>query len=149
MDYRKAHAAFNDYFSRAMDAVQSQYPFWAASEGRDHLFVFPSERGASTLSPENAIRIHKSVFLTGLQRRDPDWAHFSPHKDIVLPPAASLSIFLKGRGGGESGSKIGEIPRSNDGEEMAMVGEETAPGSQSRAVFLHFRSPPSPPTTKQ
>lgn len=66
MDYKKAHQAFNTNFEHTMDALQSRYPYWAASEGRDHLFIFPSERGAATLSHDNALRIKKSIFLTGL-----------------------------------------------------------------------------------
>mmetsp|Transcript_29775 Transcript_29775/g.76959 ORF Transcript_29775/g.76959 Transcript_29775/m.76959 type:complete len:464 (+) Transcript_29775:315-1706(+) len=90
LDHTKAHDLFNDLFAQTMDAVQARFPYWAATEGRDHLFVFPSERGAAMLSHDNMLRIKKSILITGLQRRDPEWTVFNPSKDIVVPPAMSV-----------------------------------------------------------
>jgi len=90
IDHSKAHKSLNAHFARTMDAVQANYPYWAASEGRDHLFIFPSERGAMVLDDDNLNRIKKSIFLTGLQQRDEEWRYFNRWKDIVLPPAMSL-----------------------------------------------------------
>lgn len=89
-DHTRAHESFNDLFSLTMDAVQARYPYWAASEGRDHLFVFPSERGAAMMSRDSMLRVKKSIFITGVQQRDHEWTVFNPAKDIVAPPTMSL-----------------------------------------------------------
>jgi hypothetical protein len=64
--------------------IQAKYPHWSRTEGRDHVFIFPTERGPSLLSEANLLRIKKSIFVTGVVDRD---SHgFSSWKDIVIPP---------------------------------------------------------------
>ena len=86
------------------------YPY---TEGRDHIFVFPTERGPALLSEANLMRIHKSIFITGMVDRD---SHgFSSWKDIVVPPVRVEDV---------TGASARSLGASN---------------SKDRSTLLHFR----------
>jgi hypothetical protein len=55
----RAAAALNKAFQTTLDDIQSKYPFWSRTEGRDHIFVFPTERGPAILTDANLQRIRK------------------------------------------------------------------------------------------
>lgn len=82
-DYNRAVNELNSLFETTLDQIQSLYPHWSRTEGRDHIFLFPSERGPSLLSEANAQRVKKSIFLTGLASYKP--FVFEPWKDVVIP----------------------------------------------------------------
>ena len=56
---RRAAAALNKAFQTTLDEIQSKFPFWSRTEGRDHIFVFPTERGPAILTDANLQRIRK------------------------------------------------------------------------------------------
>jgi hypothetical protein len=56
---RSAAAALNKAFQTTLDEIQSKFPFWSRTEGRDHIFVFPTERGPAILTDANLQRIRK------------------------------------------------------------------------------------------
>ncbi|WZN63134.1 exostosin-like glycosyltransferase [Chloropicon roscoffensis] len=82
-DFNWAVKDLNSLFEQTLDEIQSSYPHWSRTEGRDHIFVFPSERGPSLLNQANLQRIRKSIFLTGATSYKP--LVFEPWKDVVLP----------------------------------------------------------------
>lgn len=71
-----------EFFSRGLDMVINEYPYWNQSDGRDHLFMFAQGFGARLAGDWN--RISNAIFL--VHNGDYAEAHFSPHKDIVVPP---------------------------------------------------------------
>eukprot|EP00242_Pyramimonas_sp_CCMP2087_P003586 CAMPEP_0198233338 /NCGR_PEP_ID=MMETSP1445-20131203/116190_1 /TAXON_ID=36898 /ORGANISM="Pyramimonas sp., Strain CCMP2087" /LENGTH=189 /DNA_ID=CAMNT_0043914029 /DNA_START=839 /DNA_END=1404 /DNA_ORIENTATION=+ len=83
-DFSRAAASLNKAFSVTLDSIQSKYPFWSRTEGRDHIFIFPTERGPSILTDANLQRIRKSIFVVGTMRRSS--TRFDTWKDIVIPP---------------------------------------------------------------
>ena len=84
VNFVRAAAMLNRAVTAALDNIMAKYPHWSRTEGRDHVFVFPTERGPSLLSEATLGRIRKAIFLTGVIDRD---AHgFSSWKDIVIPP---------------------------------------------------------------
>lgn len=82
-DFNRAIKELNVLFEATLDGIQSSYPFWSRTEGRDHVFLFPSERSASLLNEANLQRIRKAVLLTGMNSYKP--LIFEPWKDIVIP----------------------------------------------------------------
>eukprot|EP00899_Mesostigma_viride_P021878 jgi/Mesvir1/29692/Mv00927-RA.1 len=87
-DYYKVVEAVNKLFARTLDTIQSDHAYWSRTEGRDHVFIFPSERGAAVLKEANLQRIKKSVFLTGvLDRHSPV---LDTWKDVIIPPGKIL-----------------------------------------------------------
>ncbi|KAK3246566.1 Glycerol kinase [Cymbomonas tetramitiformis] len=117
VDFSRAAAALNKAFQTTLDIVQSRYPYWTRTEGRDHIFIFPSERGAQILSDYNMQRIKKSIFLTGTISRSN--TRFNPWKDIVIPPA---------RG-----------PWTSAKEALPALLHAADPMAPSRTTMLHFR----------
>jgi len=82
-DFNWALKDLNALFESTLDEIQSSHPHWSRTEGRDHIFVFPSERGPQLLNEANLQRIRKSIFVTGLTSYKP--SVFEPWKDIVVP----------------------------------------------------------------
>ncbi|QDZ19056.1 exostosin-like glycosyltransferase [Chloropicon primus] len=113
-DFNWAVKDLNSLFESTLDEIQSSYPHWSRTEGRDHIFVFPSERGPSLLNAANMQRISKSIFLTGLTSYRP--TVFEPWKDITVP------AFNRPENGSDSdGSVQGDTSKEN------------------RDIFVHFR----------
>ena len=116
VNFVQAVGLLNRAVTHALDIIQAKFPYWSRTEGRDHIFVLPTERGASAMSEPNLLRIRKSLFLTGVLARD---SHaFDSWKDIVIPPA--VDVGMPEEAGGE-----GEGEGSGDGGE--------------RPTLLHFR----------
>lgn len=55
----RSAAALNKAFQLTLDEVQSKFPYWSRTEGRDHVFIFPTERGPAILTDANTHRIRK------------------------------------------------------------------------------------------
>ena len=117
-DFNRAVNELNSLFETTLDEIQSSYPYWSRTEGRDHIFIFPSERGPSLLNEGNMLRIKKSIFLTGLTVYKP--SVFEPWKDIVVPAWRT------------NGS--GVIPAAESNSTNG-----TAAPAASRDIFVHFR----------
>ncbi|CDF35110.1 Glycosyltransferase, family GT47 [Chondrus crispus] len=77
------------FFSKAMDHIINEYPYWNRSDGRDHVFMFAQGFGAR-LSGDWG-RYRHATFL--VHNGDYEEEHFSTHKDIVVPP--DLSHYFK------------------------------------------------------
>ena len=110
-DFFEAEKALNAAFEQALDSLQSRFPYWSRAEGRDHIFVFPSERGVDALNEENLLRIKKSVVLTGVNQEQEHY--FSFWKDLVVPP-------------------LRRAPRPR-------IPLEADPSTKGRDIWLHFR----------
>lgn len=77
------------FFDGAMSLIIQNYPYWNASDGRDHVFMFAQGFGARLSG--NWTKYRHSVFL--VHNGDYSEAHFDTHKDIVIPP--DLKHYLK------------------------------------------------------
>lgn len=84
-DLGQAAAVVNKVFGGFLDRLESQSPRWGETEGRDHIFTFPTERGIAILDHDNRERIRKSIFLIGVSS-EPKEFFFDPWKDLVIPP---------------------------------------------------------------
>lgn len=77
------------FFENAMRAVVQDYPYWNATDGRDHIFMFAQGFGARLAGDWRKYR--QATFL--VHNGDYEEDHFNSHKDIVVPP--DLSHYLK------------------------------------------------------
>jgi len=87
--------AFYEYILRHL---QHRFPFWNRTEGRDHIFLFPSGSGPSAFRHWRD-RIPHSIFLTpeaDKTRKFRDEAdYFDSWKDIIIPGYVSTRMYLK------------------------------------------------------
>lgn len=77
------------FFDHAMSHVIRNYPFFNASQGRDHVYTFTQGFGARLAGP-NWRKWRNGIFLT--HNGDFESDEFVPHKDIVIPPDLSHYI---------------------------------------------------------
>lgn len=77
------------FFDEAMQYVTTMFPFFNASQGRDHVYMFAQGFGAR-LSGENWRRWRNGIFLT--HNGDFSSDEYTPRKDIVIPPDLSNYI---------------------------------------------------------
>ena len=143
MDYFKALVSLNKLIKQTLDMIQSKYEWWSRTEGRDHIFILPSERGPSLLQvseevwpptrkPSHLSRVNvvlrKSIFMVSVaQRGGPrggsyatTW--FDSWKDIVVPSSkASYDSGFEGLIKGWEGEREylihfrGSIPGAENG----------------------------------
>lgn len=71
------------FFDEAMDYVVHKYPYFNASQGRDHVYTFTQGFGAR-LSGGNWRNWRNGIFLT--HNGDFTSEEYTPRKDIVIPP---------------------------------------------------------------
>lgn len=69
-------------FRSAMDIVVNEYPFWNASNGRDHVFLF--SQGFSARLAGDWIFIKNSIFM--VHNGEFTALEYTPHKDFTIPP---------------------------------------------------------------
>lgn len=77
------------FFEDAMDYVTQKYPYFNASQGRDHVFTFTQGFGARLSGPRWR-EWSNAIFLT--HNGDFESEEYTPRKDIVIPP--DLSHYL-------------------------------------------------------
>ncbi|PXF45194.1 putative glucuronosyltransferase [Gracilariopsis chorda] len=77
------------FFDEAMLHVTRKYPFFNASQGRDHVYTFTQGFGAR-LAGDNWRKWRNGIFLT--HNGDFNSEEFVPRKDIVIPPDLSHYI---------------------------------------------------------
>jgi hypothetical protein len=54
-------------YQAAIDRIAGNYPYWRRSEGRDHVFIFPAEKGAENVLNEKTLeRIGKAIKIVGV-----------------------------------------------------------------------------------
>lgn len=80
------------FFDEAMDYVTRKWPYFNHSHGRDHVYTFTQGFGAR-LAGDNWPRWRNGIFLTHNGDYKSSDAEFTPHKDIVIPPA--LDAYLQ------------------------------------------------------
>lgn len=69
-------------FRAAMHIVQNQYPYWNASNGRDHVFLF--SQGFSARLAGDWTSIKNAIFM--VHNGEFTALEYTPHKDFVIPP---------------------------------------------------------------
>lgn len=69
-------------FRDAMRYVTSDYPFWNASNGRDHIFLFA--QGFSARLAGDWTFIKNSIFM--VHNGEFTASEYTPHKDFTIPP---------------------------------------------------------------
>jgi cleavage and polyadenylation specificity factor subunit 5 len=66
-DYVTAVRKVNKMYQAAIDRIAGNYPYWRRSEGRDHVFIFPAEKGAENVLNEKTLeRIGKAIKIVGV-----------------------------------------------------------------------------------
>ena len=66
-DYVTAVRKVNKMYQAAIDRIAGNYPYWRRSEGRDHVFIFPTEKGAENVLNEKTLeRIGKAIKIVGV-----------------------------------------------------------------------------------
>lgn len=78
------------FFEEGMQYVQRMFPYFNASQGRDHIYTFTQGFGAR-LSGKEWKQWSNGIFLT--HNGDFSSDEFTPRKDIVIPP--DLSKYVK------------------------------------------------------
>ena len=111
VDYVTAVRKLNKIYGSAIDRIVSNYPYWKRSEGRDHVFIFPTEKGVENVLTEKTFeRIEKSIKIVGVptkpvkgrnkeggssntninsdsvEKKKTYRSSFNPFRDIVIPP---------------------------------------------------------------
>jgi hypothetical protein len=67
VDYVTAMRKVNKMYQAAIDRIAGNYPYWRRSEGRDHVFIFPTEKGAENVLNEKTLeRIGKAIKIVGV-----------------------------------------------------------------------------------
>ncbi|XRB09616.1 glucuronoxylan glucuronosyltransferase [Pycnococcus provasolii] len=123
LGYQQSIAALNRHFRAVLDHVQSKYPYWSRTEGRDHVFVFPAERGPNRLRADVLSRLRKSVLLVGSGYRDRTVVDQAHGLSMIAIPPATLQ---HGHHGADEKTKADFDPSS---------------GAVARNVLLSFRGP--------
>lgn len=77
------------FFDEGMHYILQKFPFFNASQGRDHVYMFAQGFGAR-LSGQNWQRWRNGIFLT--HNGDFSADEYTPRKDIVVPPDLSHYI---------------------------------------------------------
>lgn len=77
------------FFTEAMSHITTHHPYFNASSGRDHVYVFAQGFGARLAGP-NWARWRNGIFL--VHNGDFSTEEYTPHKDLVVPP--NLSAYL-------------------------------------------------------
>ena len=85
-----------DYVSDILDAIQASHPYWNASSGTDHIFIFPWDQASEILGWNHPVRkrLQNAIHFTNLGSLGVT-DNFNPHKDIVIPPFGNASVALK------------------------------------------------------
>ncbi|CAL6305590.1 unnamed protein product [Bathycoccus prasinos] len=66
-DYVTAVRKVNKMYQAAIDRIAGNYPYWRRSEGRDHVFIYPAEKGAENVLNEKTLeRIGKAIKIVGV-----------------------------------------------------------------------------------
>jgi hypothetical protein len=118
---------FDEYrrlIGSALEHIRTQHPFFNASHGADHVFLFAHDFGAclgwtSETSAVHFPAMRHAIFLT--HNGDLNLGCFSPQKDIVIPPYYSDTA-------------IAAIAQSDDRAELDGVA-----AAKNKTIFAYFR----------
>ena len=85
----------NLWYRDALKTIQTEYPYWNRTDGRDHVWSFPGARGPHIFRDWKKL-IKKSIFLTPEGDRS-FGEQFNTWKDIVIPGLEPDSEFIDGK----------------------------------------------------
>ena len=140
-DYVTAVRKVNKMYQAAIDRIAGNYPYWRRSEGRDHVFIFPTEKGAENVLNEKTLeRIGKAIKIVGVPTL----------KSLSAAAATSGDEENDGDGSGSSGSSGSSSSSSESQEDDEKEEEESSTAKamatrRARYAFSPFRDIIIPP----
>ena len=141
-DYVTAVRKVNKMYQAAIDRIAGNYPYWRRSEGRDHVFIFPTEKGAENVLNEKTLeRIGKAIKIVGVPTLKSLSAAAATSGDEENDGSGSSGS----SGSSSSGSSSSESQEDDEKEEEESNTAKAMATRRARYAFSPFRDIIIPP----